>query len=128
MDPKLQSTFIPKGAQPHSIGTGIYNRKESVGPSILGVLSLIIFILAILAAGGVFGYKEYLVSQIGNMGNDLMAAKAKINPDLIKQLTDLNTRIISTKQILEDHSIISPLFGLLETSTVKNAAFTEFHY
>ncbi len=129
MDPKLQSTFIPKGAAPHSIGTGIYvNRKESVGPSIIGLLSLIIFVVAVLAAGGVFGYKEYLVHDIGSMGDQLTAAKANINPDQIKQITDLNTRIISTKKILLGHTVISPLFSLLETSTVKEVAFTEFHY
>jgi hypothetical protein len=129
MDPKLQSTFIPKGAAPHSIGTGIYvNRKESIGPSILGLLSLILFVLAVVAAGGVFGYKLWLSSQIESMGNDLKTARANINPDLIKQITDLNTRINSTKKILLGHTVISPIFSFLETSTVNAVAFTEFHY
>jgi hypothetical protein len=129
MDPKLQSNFIPKGPAPHSMGTGVYtNRKESIGPSILGVLGAIIFVLTVLAAGGVFGYKLYLTSRIASMGTDLATARTTINPDQITELTDLNTRINATKQILQNHTVLSPLFAFLEANTVSGVAFTEMHY
>ncbi|MBX4189360.1 hypothetical protein KW785_02065 [Candidatus Parcubacteria bacterium] len=128
MDPKLQSSFIPKGPEAHSIGTGLYTRRESAGQTVMGVLSVLIFVISIVAALGVFGYTRYLTSRIGSMGADLEEARATINPELIKKITSLDNRLISTKDLLNKHTVLSPFFSFLESATLQSVSYTEFSY
>lgn len=126
MEPKFQSSFIPKGPLA-TVGTATKVSRES-DRSILGTLAVFVFVLSILLSGGVYAYEFYLRSDIDKMGIDLQAARDSLEPDIIKRISDLDERIVSTKNILESHTIISPLFSYLENWTVSNVRFTQFAY
>ncbi len=126
MEPKFQSSFIPKGPL---ATTGTVTKTSRVsGRSVLGTLAVIIFTLVILASLGVFGYEWYLKSSIKKMGEDLVAARTSLEPEVIDKISSLDERIVSTKRLLDSHIILSPLFEFLENSTVRTVRFTNFGY
>src|SRR6185312_303953 len=126
MDPKFQSSFIPKGPISTVGARGMaVDRGER---SFFGFIALIIFILTVLLAGGVFAYKLYLNSEIAQMGSNLTAASATLDPTSIDQMVDLNNRIISVQSLLAKHIVLSPLFAFLESSTISSVRLTDFSY
>jgi hypothetical protein len=76
----------------------------------------------------VFGYNLYLSSNITKMGNDLADARTKLDPDTINQISRLNSRIISTQTLLAQHTVLSPFFDFLESTTLKSLRWTGFSY
>ena len=126
MDPKFQSSFIPKG--PVASAGSINPADRNKGRSFFGFVATIIFVLSVVAALGVFGYSLYLSSNIAKMGNDLTTAKASLDPTTINQISRLNSRIISTQTLLAQHTVVSPFFDFLETSTLKTLRWTSFDY
>jgi len=127
MDPKFQSSFIPKGSfAPTSTGSPLGRKiKER---SLVEFLAMVIFILSVLLAMGVYGYKYYLKYQIGKMGIDLEQAQATLQPETIHELTRLNDRINSTKELISKHRALSPLFEFFEAFTPKTLRFSDFRY
>jgi hypothetical protein len=126
MDPKFQSSFIPKGSMPTVNARGVsVDRGER---SFFGFLSLIIFIITVLLAGGVFAYKLYLNSEITQMGANLTTASATLDPTTIDQMVDLNARIVSVQSLLAQHVVLSPLFAFIESSTISSVRLTDFNY
>ena len=127
MDPKFQSSFIPKGPIT-SAAPGVMMRPQTRETSILAFSSLIIFAISVILAAGVFGYKLYLKYSIDRMGTDLETARASLEPDVIRELTNLDNRIIAAQELIEGHQILSPLFEFLGTSTPRTVRFSEFNY
>lgn len=127
MEPKFQSSFIPKGPLGSS-GPGSSGLARRENRSLLSFLGLIIFTLSVVLAIGVFGYKFYLKYHIKNMGTALEEARTSLQPETIDELTRLDNRIISTKELVAAHRILSPLFEFLETSTPKTVRFSDFRY
>lgn len=126
MDPKFQSSFIPKG--PINT-TGTLSRGPLVKErNIFGLIAMFIFVLSIIGALGVFGYSKYLEANISKMQSDLETARATLDPNTIKELSQLNARIIATKKLLDQHIVLSPLFDFLEGSTLQAVRFTNFNY
>jgi hypothetical protein len=126
MEPKFQSSFIPKGPL---ATTGTVTKTSRVsGRSILGTLAILIFTLAILASLGVFGYEWYLKADIRKMGDSLVGARTSLEPEVIEKISSLDERIVSTKRLLNSHIVLSPLFEFLENSTVRAVRFTSFDY
>jgi hypothetical protein len=126
MEPKFQSSFIPKGPLA-TTGTATRISRDS-GHSILGTLAVFVFTFAILLSLGVFGYEFYLKANISKMTGNLATAKQSLEPETIQKIADLDGRIISTKDLLENHIVLSPLFDYLESSTLKSVRFTQFQY
>lgn len=126
MEPKFQSSFIPKG--PLATTGSVTKTSRQSDTSFLGTLAVFVFVLSILATGGAFGYELYLKKDIGSLANQLLAAKSTLEPEIIKKISDLDERINATESLLNQHIILSPLFAYFEVFTVKNVRFTEFKY
>ena len=127
MEPKFQSSFIPKGLI-ISTAAGVPVGRKIGERSLLAFLAVIIFIISVLLAMGVFGYKFYLKYRIETMGADLERVRATLQPEVISELTRLNNRILSSQKLIAEHQILSPLFKFLEVSTPKTVRFNDFRY
>lgn len=127
MPPKFQSSFIPKSPVA-SAASGVPMRQKPKEKSLFSFLASIIFTASVLLALGVFGYKFYLNYSIEQMGVDLENARATLEPEVIRELTRLDNRIISSKKLVAEHQILSPLFEFLEVSTPRTVRFSDFHY
>lgn len=91
-------------------------------------MATVVFVLSLLLAAGIFGYKFYLKYRIDKMGTDLESVQAALQPETIRELTRLNGRIVSAKDLIAKHRILTPLFEFLEISTPKTVRFSDFHY
>lgn len=128
MEPKFQSSFIPKGtaaptAKLSPVGPG---RKQS--KSLLSLLSTAIFTISILLAAGAFGYKFYLRYSIDRMETDLRAAQETLRPELVEELTRVSNRMASARELVSSHEILTPLFIYLEEFTSRLVRFSNFTY
>jgi len=126
MEPKFQSSFIPKG--PIAAASPLAAQYVKPKKTILGLLSSTLFVIAIVLSIGVFGYTYYLRSNIAKMGRDLEAARATLQPDTVKELVNANKRIIGIETLLKKHTALSPFFDFLENTTLKTVRFTDFGY
>lgn len=127
MEPKFQSSFIPKGPLAATT-TGPNLAKRPGEKSILGLFGLVLFIVSVLGAAGVFGYKYYLKSNIEAMQADLEEVRAALNAEEIKELTHLHNRIVTTRELISKHVVLSPFFEFLETSAPRLVRFSELMY
>src|SRR3989338_6547097 len=122
MEQNFETSFIPK--KPVIQKTeGI---KRPVG--ILTIVSFFLFFTLILALGGVYFYKKNLSKNIEKMAGDLKLAEDRFEPAKINQLKTLDRRIRASKDILDKHIAISPIFGVLSRVTMKEVRYTDFSY
>ena len=127
MEPKFQSSFIPKGPLASS-AKDPFSRQKTKERSLPAYLASIIFITSIVLALGMFGYKFYLKYRIDKMGVALEETRATLQPETIRELTRLDNRIISTKELVSKHRALTPLFEFLEISTSRTVRFNSFSY
>lgn len=113
MEVKMQTSFIPKKPIIESSPSGS-------GISLFLLLSIILFIVAIALAGGVWLWQKSLVSQIEKDKAALVAAKDSYEEDTINPLIRLNDRIETAKILLGQHLAVSPVFTLLEQNVLRN--------
>lgn len=130
MEPKFQSSFIPKkpvvsGAQPAFVRP---TASVTTRVNIFNLIAEVVFGLTILVLGGLFAYKQILTSQISQADKDLTAARAAIQPEAIQSLINASNRISSAKKLLNNHVVISELFALLQSLTVQKMRFNNFSY
>lgn len=129
MDPKFQSSFIPKApvvANAAGVSVGKTTRSRSGG--VISFVAYLIFIISLVLALGVYGYKFYLKYSIERMGTRLTEAQAVLEPEVIQKLVRLDGRIIATRDLVSKHSVLTPLFNFLEVSTPKTVRFNQFSY
>jgi len=125
MDSKFQTSFIPKRPIVTSSEAPI---KVKHPLNLISLICTFIFIVSVLAAGGVFAYEKYLTDKIATMNTELVAAKNSIQSDLINQFIRLDTRITTAQGLLKGHIAASLLFDALQNQTVRNVQFTDLSY
>ena len=118
----FQTSFIPKKALAEERAPVVRHT------SILSVVAVIVFIGSIAAAGGAYFYKQSLTKQLADMDSQLAAARNSFEPSLITKLKVLDTRITSAQELLNNHIVVSPIFGVLQDSTLKSVQYTHFSY
>ncbi len=126
MDPKFQSSFIPKG--PLVPSSAVFKTQPARRGTLLGLLSMWIFVLSIVAALAALGYGFYLNSSITKMGGKLETARANLEPETIREIARLDARIVGTEKLLANHAVLSPLFDFLDKNTLKTVRFTQFTF
>jgi hypothetical protein len=126
MEPKFQSSFIPKG--PIATASPISTPQSKPKTALFGFLGMLLFVISLILAVGAFAYDRYLLSSIGTMGENLASARASLQPDTIKELVNADKRIIATRGLLSRHTALTPFFDFLETATLKSVRFTEFSF
>ncbi len=122
MPPEIQTSFIPKKPVTEE------RVSQTRSFNILGFLAIIIFFASVAAAGGFYFYKTILSNQITDMSQSLERSKAAFEPSLISDLSSLDKRLNSSKEVLGGHIAVSPIFKSLEQLTLKSIRFTKFSY
>jgi hypothetical protein len=125
MEPKFQTSFIPKKPIGVTQDSGINVIRNT---NVFSVVATVIFVVTALTSLGLFFYKNVLTNQIKQADANIMSARAAFEPEKIQELVDINTRIISAKKLLENHTIVSRVLTLMEELTAKKMRFTEFNY
>lgn len=113
MEVKMQTSFIPKKPI-------IESRNEGSGMSLFLLLAIILFIVTVALAGGVWLWQKALVAQIEKDKAALVAAKDSYEEGTINPLIRLDDRIEQAKILLANHLAVSPVFTLLEQNVLRN--------
>lgn len=122
MEPKFQTSFIPKQALEES-ATG---RRPRGAIGVLMIIGLVLFLSSLAAALGVVLYEELLKQNIESKNATLERAKNEFEPALIQRLTALDRRMTASEELLKNHISASSVFALLQSYTLQNVRFETF--
>ncbi|NCU28438.1 MAG: hypothetical protein EOM85_02090 [Candidatus Moranbacteria bacterium] len=121
MDNTFQTSFIPK----KNIST---NRVANEPKSLFSMISIFLMIVSILASGGMYLYKSYLIKQESSLSNSLSKTRDTFEKDTIGELELFNNRVVTASQILSKHIVLSPLFSRLGEITIPSVQYKSFDY
>ncbi|MFA5933820.1 MAG: hypothetical protein WC795_01165 [Candidatus Paceibacterota bacterium] len=122
MDKDFQTSFIPK--KPLAEERVVRERPVNI----FSFFATVIFFASLVSGAGVYFYKIVLTRQVAEMNTSLERAKEAFEPGLILDLQNLDKRLNSSKEILANHLVLSPLFKTLQDLTLKSVRFTKFDY
>ena len=121
MDPQVSTSFIPKEAL-------TAEKRRSGGIGLLGLIALLVFLLSIAAAGGVFAYQGFLQAQITDKKLSLENAEKAFQPETVRHLQRLDNRLTQAQNLLTKHVAPSAIFSFLADRTLVNVQFNSFAY
>jgi hypothetical protein len=119
MENSFQTSFIPK-----KIITSTVPEKEP--KSFFSIISIFLLIISILASGGLYLYKTYLIKQQETLSASLIKTRDSFEKDTIDELEFFNRRAESARKILDSHIVLSPMFKLLGEITIPSVQYTNF--
>ena len=122
MDPKFQTSFIPKKPIVASASVS----RSSV--DFLMIIGIIIFLGSGVLAGGVYLYRASLQKNLVSLQDSLASASDQFDEKTIGAINRLNTRIETTKLLLKQHISASTIFSFLSEHTLKTVSYTDFTY
>lgn len=122
MDPRFQTSFIPK--KPVIAATG----KVATPISLFSLIATIFFIIGIVLTGGMFFYKQLVLKQIETGKTELNAAKGAFEPEVIKDLVRIDSRLTAGNALLTNHVAVTPLFDFLSSVTLRSVRFKDFTF
>ncbi len=129
MEQKFDTSFIPKQSLQTDItgGQKSYVRRRSVmGPGYF--LTLFIFIVTCLIAGGLFFYTRIVVNDITFNNDRLTTLNSEFDANLIETFIRRDARMRHARALLEGHIATSNMFRVIEAITLQNVAYETLHY
>ena len=125
MENSFQTSFIPKKP---IVGSSTIVSSSSSSISIFMVLAVIILFVAGASAGGLFLYKNYLTTQIGNLSSSVVKAKNNFDKDTINELELFDKRTSTAGTVLKNHIVLSPIFKMIADVTISQVQYTKFEH
>lgn len=122
MEQNFQTSFIPK----RPIVEPTKTQSRSIG--IFTVLSLLFFFAVGAGYGGLYFYKGIVAKSIVAKQADLKKAEGRFEVKTIKELKNLDRKLVASKEVLAGHIVVSPVFAELQKITMKTVSFTDFSY
>lgn len=131
----LNTSFIPRESFSGGGGNDRQQRRKKKSSDsdsgsqrgLLFTVSAAVLVAIILAAGGVFLYKAHLQSQLEDKRQELQQAQSAFEPDLIADLTRLETRLNSAQRLLDQHISYTPIFRIIENTTLASVQYTSLN-
>jgi hypothetical protein len=94
------------------------------GMGLFFFLALLVFLMSLLAAGGVFGYEQLLNKRIVDKDDSLRKAEGAFSAGTIQDLVRMDNRLVQAKTLLQKHISPSALFYFLSTITLERVQLT----
>ncbi|MFA6392701.1 MAG: hypothetical protein WCW54_01265 [Candidatus Paceibacterota bacterium] len=125
MENSFQTSFIPK--KPVMAGGAQTSVKGTT--SITTVVSVFIFVVMLLSAGGLyFYYNFYLLKNKEALSANLFKIRDSFDKNTIAELEMYDKRTTASTQILGSHIVLSPLFELINELTLPSIQYTDFSH
>jgi hypothetical protein len=124
MENSFQTSFIPK--KPVTETTLGSSGRSST--DIFTVIAVAVLLIVGAIAGGLFLYKNYLISEKQALSTSIGKIRDSFDKDTISELELFDKRSSSSKTILNDHLVLSPMFSLLNTLTIPAIQYTKFDH
>lgn len=126
MEPKFQTSFIPKTPITGGSSTPSFRKESSF--SIVGTASTVLFVFALLVSGGLFAYQTYMNGEVKKSQIALTDAREAFQSPDNEKIILASDQLKSIKLLLSSHTLVSPVFELLETSTLPTVRLTSFSF
>ncbi len=120
--PELRTTFIPK--TPASATTAAPPKTVNI----FVLVSALVFVFSLAVAGGAYFYRAILVRDIEELSRSVTRAEEIVSPALVGRLNAYDKRARVVKTLLDTHTVLSPIFELLEALAISSVRFTNFEY
>jgi hypothetical protein len=150
MDNTIQTSFIPKQTLVSRPPDPKIRPSGSMG--LFTLLSFILLVVSLLAAGGSYAYRSYLISKLyspcattslvqpnqdllGLSGDiekqcglysSLEEMRRRLDDERLTKMQRLDNKMKMASKILSSHLSLAPLFELLSTTTLKTIRYTKF--
>lgn len=121
---QFTTTFIPKKPLAETAPSAARPVSRPVG--LLSSLTTVVFFLTLLIAGGVYFWKGYEEKNLAVLADSIKKVEKTFEPELIEKLQSLDRQLRNGSVLIKNHTVVSPLFDFLETSTLKQIKFTKF--
>lgn len=118
----IPTSFVPK--QP--VRTGAQFSRS--GSSVFLLIALVILGIAILGAGGVFGYERYLISVRNTKSEEVKKAQEAIDSTTVEDFIRTRNRFGAAVGLLGSHVAVSNFFDLLESITLQTVRFSSLSF
>jgi hypothetical protein len=125
MEPIVSTSFIPKrpvSAEPSS-GT-----HPSVAVGLLSFITIIVIIATGVAFAGVYFYQQRLDAQKVQLQSSLTQAQNGLGTSFVSDMKRLSLRISGVKTLIQNHVVVSPIFGALQATTLQSVQYKNFTY
>jgi hypothetical protein len=123
MDNSFQTSFIPKKPITSS---NVKSSNSNPSNSLFTILAFFLLILVGGASVGLFLYKNYLIKQKEVLSASLEKVRNSFEKDTIDELELYDKRVSASKEILNGHIVLSPMFSLLGNLTLPAIQYTKF--
>jgi Tfp pilus assembly protein PilN len=91
-------------------------------------LGLIAFIAAAVSAGGLYFYRRSVDRTRAEWAAQVEIQESELRPELLAQLIDLSNTLTVTRELLQNHTISSNVFTLLQETTHPKVQYTTFAF
>ncbi len=120
MDPKLQTSFIPKKALTDGgvVGSGV---------NLVSLIVSFIFIVTIAGAAGLYFYSKVLDTKVANETKTLQENEDRLELTTLEQYIRLDDRIEAAKEILRNHVAVTPIFDTLQKTVLQSVQFSNLN-
>jgi hypothetical protein len=122
MEPKFQTSFIPK----KPIVTSGSIVKKSI--DFFAIIATILFLGSLILLAAVYAWKYTLTKKVAISEASLVKAKDQFDQEFIGYVNRLNSRIETSKDLLNKHVGASTIFSFLASHTLKTISYTDFSY
>jgi len=126
MENQFTTTFIPKKPMVPDAESESAPVSRPVG--LLSSISMIIFFITVAVAIGVYLWEQYEMKNVAVLAQSVTTVEKEFEPQLITQLQSLDKQLRNANILLTNHTVGSPVFDLLESSTLKQVQFGKFSY
>jgi hypothetical protein len=125
MENSFQTSFIPK--KPLT-PVGPSSSHSNASKSLFSILATLLLVVLSITAGGLYFYKGYLNQQKKVLSTSLEKVRATFEQDTISELELFDKRVSASKQVLNGHIVLSPMFTLLGNLTIPSIQYTKFSH
>jgi hypothetical protein len=124
MDTKFQTSFIPK--KPLFIDQKTI--RHGGGTSVFMLIAVLVFMVSLIGAGFVFGYKQIILKNQEEYRLILKKTEEKFDVGLINKLKNINRKIDLGKDLLKSHLAVSQIFDTINQLTIESMKFNTFDF
>jgi hypothetical protein len=122
MDTKFQPSFIPKAPVTTTV------RVRGKGVNLFTLLGVVILLVTIGLAIGVFMWQQYLTRSVDSMKREIARVQGLFEPALVAELVSVDQKLKMAHNVLNNHFAFSSFFEFLEDITLRSVRFTSFDY
>jgi len=128
MEPQFKSSFIPKKDTVINQATPQKSAPKISSGGLIDRIAVILFVLVLIAWGGLFGYQKYVEASIRTLEQNIAEARTRVPDDKIKIFIDFGKQMNIAKELITSHLSVTPLFEALEEHTIPSIEFDEFKF